>query len=108
MSSGITAEYVSRQIWAWMTARRSTSPITAGRTRPVTSAALRTPRARLQSRLEPVHLGLHLPRPPRADVRLQHQRDTVTVPADGLAGPPDDVHALVPLPLDGREHRVGA
>jgi hypothetical protein len=41
------------------------------------------------------------------DVGLEHEADPRRASGDCIDRAPDHVHDLVPLPLDGREHRVG-
>src|SRR3954454_12264187 len=79
--------------------RRPSQPTGAGGA----SSALLLP----QCGLEPLHLALQLPRVAGPDVRLEHEGDATAVRADRLGGAFHHVEHLVPLPLEGREHRVG-
>src|SRR6478609_7426028 len=58
--------------------------------------------------LEPLELAVELARPAGTDVGLEHEPDTRRGLRQHVAALLDDSHALVPLPFDRREHRVGA
>src|SRR6478736_75476 len=58
--------------------------------------------------LEPLELAIELAGPAGTDVGLEHESDTRRGLRQHVAALLHDSHALVPLPLDRREHRVGA
>src|SRR6266545_4043141 len=57
--------------------------------------------------LDPGDLGPQLSRVAGPDVRLEHQAHPRRVGPHRLDGTLDDVHDLIPLALDGREHGRG-
>src|SRR5215217_7157184 len=57
--------------------------------------------------LEPFQLAVELTGEAGTDVGLEHEPDPGRTLPEHVAALLDDRHALVPLPLDGREHRVG-
>ena len=61
-----------------------------------------------ERRLEALELAVQLARVAGADVRLEHERDPGAVRGDRVHGAAHDLHHLVPVALDLREHRGGA
>jgi branched-subunit amino acid transport protein len=61
----------------------------------------------LQVALHGFHLRGERAGHPRPDVRLEHQADPRRPGRDGIHGPLDHRHGLVPVTLDGGEHGIG-